>query len=125
MKKRGAGMRPGKAATKQGAAGKSSKPERNKEKGSDDVRRHDRGEREPDAEQEIENFRLRAEWFRRYHGDTSGFIPPERRLQAIDHASRMGRVAWSDLDPVDSPPKNGFGLTGERKNSAKLYAVEN
>jgi photosystem II stability/assembly factor-like uncharacterized protein len=119
-------MRVSKAGKKPSETAKKSEVARTKEKKSGDIRRRDRPEAGADEEaQEIENFRQRAEWFRQYHGDASGFIPSERRIQAIDHASRMERDTLSDLDPAGPPPKNGFDLTGERKIRAKLYAVKN
>jgi photosystem II stability/assembly factor-like uncharacterized protein len=85
---------------------------RSKDHGTESTRldpkraKRDRGE----IHDELETFRRRAEWWRQYHGDTSGIVSGELRLQAIAHAEKLAASGLENPDPGGTRPKSGFEL---------------
>jgi photosystem II stability/assembly factor-like uncharacterized protein len=75
-----------------------------------------------EAEDETENFRRRAEWWREYHGDQSGVVSGELRTQAIAHAEAIAARGLDNPDPGGARPRGGFELVSRRGN-AKAKAV--
>lgn len=65
-------------------------------------------------EDETGIFLRRAEWWRQYHGDQSGIVSGELRLQAIRHAEKLAANGLDNPDPGGDAPKIGFELTGGR-----------
>src|SRR5690242_15087347 len=73
-----------------------------------------RGEAE-EREDEREIFLLRAEWWRRYHGDASGVVSGDLRVQAIAHAERLAAEGLDNSDPGGGrPPRGGFAIVAGR-----------
>jgi hypothetical protein len=73
----------------------------------------DDGERE-ERDDELDIFLLRAEWWRQYHGDASGSVSGELRIQAIAHAERLAVNGLYNPDPGGARPAKGFETVVER-----------
>src|SRR5438552_17018394 len=65
-------------------------------------------------EDESEEFRKRAEWWRLYHGDRSGVVSGELRLQAIALADQHAVDGIDNGDPGGARPRSGFELVQSR-----------
>jgi hypothetical protein len=74
--------------------------------------KRDRGD--DDGEDESETFRRRAEWWRLYHGDSSGIVSGNLRVQAIAHAEKLTAGGLDNPDPGGARPKSGFELVQRR-----------
>ena len=80
------------------------------------------GNAEPD---ELYVFERRAEWFRTLHGDRLGWPSDLGRAQALEQASRLGRLRLRDLDPGGGPPERGHDLYGREGLEVGLRRQEN
>jgi len=82
---------------------------------------------EEEREDEREIFLLRAEWWRRYHGDASGVVSDDQRVQAIAHAERLAAAGLDNTDPGGGrPPRVGFAIVaGRRAPRARASAGTN
>jgi photosystem II stability/assembly factor-like uncharacterized protein len=76
--------------------------------------KRDRGDDDEEGEDESEMFRRRAEWWRRYHGDLSGVLSGNLRVQAIAHAEKLAARGLDNPDPGGARPKSGFELIQQR-----------
>ena len=76
--------------------------------------KRDRGDDDDDGEDELEIFRRRAEWWRLYHGDPSGIVSGNLRVQAIAHAEKLAAGGLDNPDPGGARPKSGFELIRRR-----------
>jgi photosystem II stability/assembly factor-like uncharacterized protein len=97
---------------------------RSKDHGKEPKRgRDDKGE---ETENESAIFFRRAEWWRQYHGDTSGVVSGELRLQAIAHADKLAANGLDNPDPGGARPKKGFELiAGRGRTKAKAAHGKN
>jgi photosystem II stability/assembly factor-like uncharacterized protein len=84
--------------------------------------RHDRRRGEEIEENESKIFGLRAEWWRQYHGDPSGVVSGELRVQAIAHAEKLAAAGLDNPDPGGARPRSGFELI-KRRGSANAKAL--
>src|SRR5215471_6075060 len=86
-----------------------------------------RSRRDRDADEnfkdESEDFRLRAEWWRLYHGDASGVLSGELRVQAIAHAERLAVAGLDNPDPGGARPRSGFELIRRRDGARRTREV--
>jgi len=74
-------------------------------KGHGKESKRDRGDKGEETEDESAIFFRRAEWWRQYHGDTSGVVSGELRLQAIAHAEKLAANGLDNPDPGGARPK--------------------
>jgi len=72
--------------------------------------------REGDAafEDESDEFRQRAEWWRLYHGDGSGVVSGDLRVQALALADQHAVDGLDNPDPGGARPRGGFELVPPR-----------
>ena len=70
-------------------------------------------------------FELRAEWFRRFHGDRQGALPPEGRVQAIEHATTLGRFRLQELDPGGEGRRGAYDVIGGETVKARARQAKN
>ena len=83
-------------------------------------------ERGDEAENETEVFRRRAEWWREYHGDPSGVVSGELRIQAIAQTEALAARGLDNPDPGGTRPRGGFELVRQRGNArAKAVRAKN
>ena len=76
--------------------------------------RRNRGDVDDQDEDELEIFRRRAEWWRLYHGDPSGILSSNLRVQAIAHAEKLVSTGLDNPDPGGARPKGSFELVQHR-----------
>jgi hypothetical protein len=76
--------------------------------------RRNRGDVDDQDEDELEIFRQRAEWWRLYHGDPSGILSSNLRVQAIAHAEKLATAGLDNPDPGGARPKGSFELVQHR-----------
>ena len=82
--------------------------------------------RREEKENELENFRRRAEWWRLYHGDESGVVSSVRHYHGLAQALRMEALGLSAHDPGGERPRRGFELIfDERKQRLRAKIAEN
>ena len=84
--------------------------------------KRDRGG-DDDGEDESEIFRRRAEWWRLYHGDPSGIVSGNLRVQAIAHAEKLTADGLDNPDPGGARPKGGFELIRRREKGTSIRKV--
>ena len=88
--------------------------------------KHGRDDKGEETEDESAIFFRRAEWWRQYHGDTSGVVSGELRLQAIAHAEKLAANGLDNPDPGGARPKKGFELiSGRGRTKAKAVRGKN
>src|SRR5215472_9065129 len=62
---------------------------------------------QPTAQSDQQNskiLRRRAEWWRLYHGDPSGVVSSDLRVQAIAHAEKLAAGGLDNPDPGGARP---------------------
>lgn len=79
----------------------------------------------PEREDELDVFRLRAEWFRELNADATGRVPSRAREQALGHARLLGRVRLAELDPGGTRPARGHQLIAARGSKARARKGKN